>query len=150
MTLTRRFRSITHVVAFAAFAACNRYEYRELCPPPAPTPAGSIAWEQADLPAGTISGRIVGIQTGAQVAGSVSLEPTGRHWMANDGVFRVDSLSPGQYTLRVRFIGYMGASQQITLDDRTGVSVLAVLARHNIMLDGCGAEKVRKPWWRFE
>lgn len=143
-------RTLALTLLPAVFAACNRYEYRELCAPPPPHPASAIAWEQTDLPPGTIEGRIIAVQTRAPIPGEISLEPGGRTWMDHDGLFRVDSLPPGQYTLRVRYIGYMRAVQSITLDGTKGVAVVAVLGRDLMMLDGCGLTKVRKPWWRFE
>lgn len=138
------------VVVLAAFAGCNRYEYRETCGPTPPTPASAIAWEQADLPPGTIDGRIIDVQTGTQLPSNVTLQPGGRSWMAVDGLFRVDSLAEGEYTLRVRRIGYSQASQSITLDAHKGVSVLVVMAADRMILDGCGLTKVRKPWWKFD
>lgn len=150
MTSMRAIVFCGSVVLLATLTGCSRYEYRELCEPWPRTGVSGIGWVQADLPAGTIEGRVIDVQSQPLPASQIALEPGSRYWMPEDGLFRADSLPEGEYTLRVRRIGYSLASQSITLSGGKGVSVLIVMAPDMMILDGCGLTKVRKPWWKFE
>lgn len=141
---------VSWLVLLATFAGCNRYEYRETCAPWPRAAVSAIAWGQADLPQGTIDGRVIDVHTRTLLGAQIALDPGGRRVPAGEGLFRVDSLAEGEYTLYVRRIGYAQARQSITVAGQKGVSILVVMAPDMMILDGCGLEKVRKPWWRFE
>jgi hypothetical protein len=147
-------RVLAYGLAMVSLAACSRYELRPTeCGPEPPPDASAIAWEADTLPPGTIDGRVIGIASPTPLAAArITLEPGGRAWNAGaDGRFRADSVPPGEYTMIVRRIGYWPATRAVILGEDRGVSLLVLLARSMMTLDGCGSAmvRVRKPWWKF-
>jgi outer membrane receptor protein involved in Fe transport len=77
------------------------------------TPTGHVWLTQAKPPTapaqeGTIVGRVVDKQTGAPLVGAtVTLEPPGQSAVTGSGgQFRFANVTPGDYTVRARYIGY--------------------------------------------
>ena len=135
------------MLAVVALASCNRYAYRPTeCPPPEQPNVSAIAWEavprfaRSDVPPGTIEGRVVVLKTLAPLAGArVLVLPANRAAQTDaEGRFRIDSLAPGEYAMRVLFIGYWPAAGSIRLTDGPGATVLGALAASYAILDGCG------------
>ena len=65
------------------------------------------------------------------------------------GHFRIDSLPPGRYLMRVKRIGYRPAQDTVQTVTDSGAVTTGVLATDNQILDECGLtfQTVRVPWW---
>jgi predicted phage tail protein len=134
-------------------AACTRYEYRQgSCPEP-PPPGSAIGWQRTSGSGGAIEGRVVTIDSVKPIQlAMVTLSGDTRRWGTTaEGRFRLDSVTPGNYVLTVRRIGFSPATQAITVSTDSAVTALVALQRMNVILDGCGyvAIRVKKPWWKF-
>ena len=145
-------RVTAYAGALIALLGCSRYEYRPTtCPEPASHSA--IAWQYAATHGRTVEGVIVKIDSLRPLpSGMITLEADSRQWRPDAaGKFRLDSLAPGAYTLRISAPGYVPAESRIILEESSGVQFVAAMERYRVVLDGCGAVllPVRKPWWKI-
>jgi hypothetical protein len=141
--------------------ACTHLVKRPLdcAPPPLPRGQSGIGWERDRV--NGVSGKVVAPgslvppQT-ATVTFTVLANPPQspeRTYRANTddtGQFRIDSIPPGRYLMRVRRLGYRSAHDTIQTMPDSGVVVTAVLARDFVRFDECGPnyQEVRVPWWK--
>jgi hypothetical protein len=127
---------------------------------PAPEPHGrsALAWQR--VPAHGVAGKVVspGILTpikAAEVSLTLISEPsalqrTYRAFTNDTGFFRIDSIPPGSYLMRVRRIGYRQARDTVRTTIDSGLAAAGVLTLDHAMLDDCGLmlQEVRVPWWK--
>ncbi len=136
-------------------AACHRYEYRPVsCHSYSPVAASAIAWQATSGKAGTVVVRVVGVtvtDTVLLTTSSARLDAGGWRPPGKDGLVRFDSIKFGPHALAVRALGYGLATATVVVPPDSGVSAVAGMAQHVIMLDGCGmlVECVSKPWWKL-
>jgi iron complex outermembrane receptor protein len=73
----------------------------------------------------TISGSVQDLQEGEPLAGAtVELENTSQFAITNDdGIFRIESVPAGNYTVVVRFLGYTPKKEEITLQHDTELTI---------------------------
>jgi ferric enterobactin receptor len=107
---TRTRRTAILVLALASLPAATGAQH---VGPSSASPPGGRPAAGAPQAAGRISGMVVNAQTGQPVEGaSVAVRSVadsalvGGGFTRSDGVFRLDGLRPGRYTVRVRVIGY--------------------------------------------
>lgn len=92
---------------------------------------------------------------GAPIQGAIaSITGTARAASTDaNGHFRIDRLPVGVYELRVRSIGYAGATRNVTFEKDQGLKALAALEVNPVRLtDECGfvfAAAAPRPWWKF-
>ena len=103
------------------------------------TPGGSAVLVRRPLPAqpGSVSGRVTDAKTGEPLIGAtVSVVGTTKGASAdNDGRYRIDSVAPGTYTLRARYIGYAPLSASVVVESGQEVTADFALQRSAQQLD---------------
>jgi hypothetical protein len=148
--------------AAALLTACTHMVNRplECAPQPAPVGRSVLGWQRV-AGAQTVTGKVAspGLLTaipGVRVSLTLLPVPTqGRPKTVQgfadaSGAFRIDSISPAQYLMAVRGIGYRPAVDTVLVTRDSGIVATGILVPDNMILDECGItyQKVRVPWWK--
>ncbi len=88
------------------------------------TGAQSVTATQTDA-VGVVFGTVTDAKVGDPLSGAtVRIAGSGLSTVTNDqGAFRIRSVSPGTYELRVSFVGYAAMTKEVVVTDSTGVEV---------------------------
>jgi hypothetical protein len=148
------------VVCLLAFAACARYEWRNeldvpgLCDPAARPPSAIVAHQDPETATGgaAVDGRVTGLDGRSLAQARVLLSrPDTRVAASTDstGSFRFDSMSKGQYALRVLRIGYYSAEDTLTMDSTAKFLEIRLPPMVNDgPCSGFSRVRVHQPWWK--
>lgn len=124
--------------------------YAEITPSGLLLVSGETAEQHALRVQGTITGRVVDVETKRAVtAATVTLDDTQRVTTDDDGAFRLAGVVPGAHRLVVRRLGFTPATRRLTLADGATVHVTIEMQRaastlEQVVVTGTVAETERK------
>jgi hypothetical protein len=151
-------------VSLALIAACSRYEWQNelnvpgLCDTTRQATHGSVPPRvrlELDPPHGPLRGR-VSDRTSRQPVSQAAVGLAGSHahyavQTDSAGVFVIDSMPPGWYTIQVARVGFQAVRD--TIEVARGDGAPFEIGLDMAVLDGpCSgfaSVRVRKPWWKF-